>query len=811
MALNIDQLAKVTHAEVSAHQKSETEILTLCYDSRQATHLPNELFVALKGATQDGHDYIPELLRKGSKFFLVEKDIPVASGGTFIKVKSCLLALQQIASYKRNQFEGCVIGITGSNGKTIVKEWLTSVLTTSHTVLASPKSFNSQLGVPLSVWPISNKYDLAIFEAGISKPNEMEPLQEILSPDIGIFTNIGPAHEENFINLEQKVKEKLKLFKRAKTLIYYKDDQLISTLIDKHFKGDKIGWSRKSNGSIFVQKASNRLTIKWGDKAHYFNTSFEDEASIQNLTHVIVCSLFLGIEDNSVQERIDRIKPVNMRLELKRGIEGNFVIDDTYNNDLAGLNKALNFMEQQRSHEQKTLILSDFIQSKVTLEDFAKLNDLLISKGVDQLIGVGPQLSEASACFTIKSRFFESTEALINSDILDQLNNQLVLIKGSRKFALERVSLLLTEKVHKTRLEVNLDAVRHNLHFYKSLLKSSTKVMAVIKAMAYGSGSTEIAKLLEYNKIDYLAVAYADEGVALRKDGIDTPIMVMNPSEDDVYAMARNNLEPEVHGVSQLKHYYNAFKSLGRTLPVHLVINTGMNRLGFNESQIKQLKEVLSLMPDLEVKSIFSHLAASDEAEHEGFSLTQIESFKQIATDITSILAKQPLLHILNSGGITRFAEHQLDMVRLGIGLHGVEVNERLQSQLMRPAQLKTVISQIREVKAGESIGYGRKGKAVQDMTIAVMAIGYADGYLRVFGNGNAYVSINQQKVKTIGNVCMDMTMIDITGLSVKEGDEVTVFGNSPTVSELARWANTIPYEILTNVSGRVQRVFYAE
>ena len=809
--MNIDQLAKVTHAEVSAHQKSETEILTLCYDSRQATHLPNELFVALKGATQDGHDYIPELLRKGSKFFLVEKDIPVASGGTFIKVKSCLLALQQIASYKRNQFEGCVIGITGSNGKTIVKEWLTSVLTTSHTVLASPKSFNSQLGVPLSVWPISNKYDLAIFEAGISRPNEMEPLQEILSPDIGIFTNIGPAHEENFINLEQKVEEKLKLFKRAKTLIYDKDDQLVSTLIDKHFKGDKIGWSRKSNGSIFVQKASNRLTIEWGDKTHFFNTSFEDEASIQNLTHVIVCSIFLGIEDNSIQERIDRIKPVNMRLELKRGIEGNFVIDDTYNNDLAGLNKALNFMEQQRSHEQKTLILSDFIQSKVTLEDFAKLNDLLISKGVDQLIGVGPQLSEASACFTIKSRFFESTEALINSDILDQLNNQLVLIKGSRKFALERVSLLLTEKVHKTRLEVNLDAVRHNLHFYKSLLKSSTKVMAVIKAMAYGSGSTEIAKLLEYNKIDYLAVAYADEGVALRKDGIDTPIMVMNPSEDDVYAMARNNLEPEVHGVSQLKHYYDAFKSLGRTLPVHLVINTGMNRLGFNESQIKQLKEVLSLMPDLEVKSIFSHLAASDEAEHEGFSLTQIESFKQIATDITSILAKRPLLHILNSGGITRFAEHQLDMVRLGIGLHGVEVNERLQSQLMRPAQLKTIISQIREVKAGESIGYGRKGKAVQDMTIAVMAIGYADGYLRVFGNGNAYVSINQQKAKTIGNVCMDMTMIDITGLSVKEGDEVTVFGNSPTVSELAKWANTIPYEILTNVSGRVQRVFYAE
>lgn len=809
--MNINQIIEVTGASLSAQQKVETEITTLCFDSRQATHSPNELFIALKGSNQDGHDFIPALIQKGSSNFLVEEELDAQENVNLLRVESTLHALQQLAQYKRKLFKGPVVAITGSNGKTIVKEWLTVLLSTQKTILSNPKSYNSQLGVPLSVWPISNQFDIGVFEAGISQPEEMETLEEILNPDIGIFTNIGSAHEEQFESLEQKVLEKLKLFKHCDSLIYDCDDKLVSSLIEKHYNGEKLSWSKSGIGAIKFTKADQWIQLEWKSSHYRFSFELADDASIQNITHAIICALKLGIAPESIQQGLNRIKPVQMRLELKRGVQGNFIIDDTYNNDLAGLNKALNFMEQQRSHENKTLILSDFIQSKVSIDDFRKLNELLISKGIDRLIGIGPQLMAAKHCFSLKTHFFQNTEEFISSDLSDQIHNELILIKGARQFALERVSLLLTEKAHKTRLEINLDAVRHNLLFYKSLLKPETKVMAVIKALAYGSGSTEVARLLEYNQIDYLAVAYADEGVALRKDGIKTQIMVMNPSEDDVYRMIRFNLEPEIYNVDQLSFFEKVFKSFNKKLPIHIVINTGMNRLGFDKEQIAELVAVLQSNQDISVKSIFSHLAASDEKEHEAFSLKQIQSFKETADSITSELGYNPILHILNSGGITRFPDHQLDMVRLGIGLHGVEVNHKYQDKLQKPAQLKTTISQIREVKAGSSIGYGRKGKAERDKRIAVIAIGYADGYLRVFSNGNAYVSINGRKAKTIGNVCMDMTMVDVTDIDAKEGDEVVVFGNSPSVSELAEWAGTIPYEILTNVSSRVRRVFYSE
>lgn len=809
--MNISKIIEVTGASISAQQKVETKITTLCFDSRQATQSPNELFIALKGSNQDGHDFIPALIEKGSTNFLVEKDLEVGDHVNIIRVDSCLTAIQQLASYKRIEFEGSVVAITGSNGKTIVKEWLTVLLSTQKKVLSSPKSYNSQLGVPLSVWPISNQYDVGVFEAGISRPEEMEKLEKILKPNIGIFTNIGSAHEEQFESLEQKVLEKLELFKHCNSLIYDCDDKLVSELIEKHYSGEKLNWSKSGTGTIHFTKVDRWIQLEWKDTEYRFSFELTDEASIQNITHAIICALKLGITPESIQQGLNRIKPVQMRLELKRGIQGNFIIDDTYNNDLAGLNKALSFMEQQRSHENKTLILSDFIQSKVSIDDFRNLNELLISKGIDRLIGIGPQLMAAEHCFSLKTHFYQNTEEFMGSDLPDQIHNELILIKGARQFALERVSLLLTEKAHKTRLEINLDAIRHNLLFYKSLLKPETKVMAVIKALAYGSGSTEVARLLEYNQIDYLAVAYADEGVALRKDGIKTPIMVMNPSEDDVYRMIRFNLEPEIYNVDQLSFFEKIFKSFNKKLPIHIVINTGMNRLGFDKEQIAELIAVLKSNEDITVKSLFSHLAASDEKEHEAFSLEQIQSFKETADSIKLELGYKPIVHILNSGGITRFPEHQLDMVRLGIGLHGVEVNHKYQDKLQKPAQLKTTISQIRYVTAGSSIGYGRKGKAERDMRIAVIAIGYADGYLRVFSNGNAYVSINGQKAKTIGNVCMDMTMIDVTDIDAKEGDEVVVFGTSPSVSELAEWAGTIPYEILTNVSSRVRRVFYSE
>lgn len=812
LKLNIQAIADITQGNLTANGKLNDSIDSICFDSRLATHEPGELFVALTGKNNDGHQFIAQLAAQGTRNFLVEKEVAVnVSGLNLVQVNSTLQALHRLATYKRKQFNGPLVAITGSNGKTIVKEWLTALLSVNKKVLANPKSFNSQLGVPLSVWPLNNQYDLGVFEAGISRPSEMDKLEKILSPEIGIFTNIGPAHDENFINTDQKVLEKLKLFAQSKTLIFDADDKQLGQLINGNFKGEKLAWSRERHSNISVLKKERGITIKWKGTDISFDTNLLDDASFQNIVHVIIAALYLGQEIEQIQEGLNRIRPIKMRLELKKGIQGNYIIDDTYNNDLAGLTKALNFMDQQRSKEKKTLILSDFIQSKVTLTDLTQLNELLSSKGIQKLIGVGPLLMANQTCFTLNSTFFTSTEDLIQSDLLDQLENELILIKGARRFAMERVSLLLSEKGHKTTLEVNLDALRHNLNFYRSLLKPETQIMAVIKAFAYGSGSTEVARLLEYNKVGYLAVAYADEGVALRKEGIKTPIMVMNPANDDAYAMIKYELEPEVYNLSQLHHFQAVFKAFKKPLPVHLVINTGMNRLGFNQEHIAELKMTLTELDGLSVKSIFSHLAASDDQAHEAFSLQQIGSFSEIASSIQSILPNNPMRHILNSGGITRFPEAQFEMVRLGIGLHGVEVNSKYQDQLQKPAVLKTVVSQIRKVKAGESVGYGRKGKAMDDMLIAVIAIGYADGYLRVFSNGNAYVLINQQKAKTIGNVCMDMTMVDVTGLNVKEGDEVTVFGESPTVSELASWANTIPYEILTNVSSRVKRVFYAE
>lgn len=809
--MKIHEIADITGGTLSTGNKAETSITSICFDSRQATHQHGELFIALKGSQYNGHQYIPQLIAKGTQNFIIEETLEGAHGVNLIQVPSSLEALQKLAQHQRSEFGGEVIGITGSNGKTIVKEWLTVLLSASKKVLASPKSFNSQLGVPLSVWPLSSLYDIGVFEAGISQPGEMDKLQKILRPQLGIFTNIGSAHEENFESIEQKVHEKLLLFHDSEALVYDSDDPLLAPIIEKEFKGEKIGWSRNPESNLAAVKHEQGIEIRWKGKSCQFTTSLLDDASFQNIVHCIVTALHLGLINEDIQAQLNKLKPVQMRLELKKGQSGNYIIDDTYNNDLAGLSKALNFIDQQNSGAKKTVILSDFIQSRTSISDFKNLNDLLISKGVDQLIAIGPQLESNKELFSIRGTFFTSTEALMASEKLDELSDQLILIKGARQFALERVSLELSEKVHKTSLEINLDALAHNLNFYRSLLKPTTKVMAVIKAFAYGSGSTEVARLLEYNQVDYLAVAYVDEGIALRKVGIKTPIIVMNPGEDDVYGMIRHGLEPEVYNIRQLIHFHDTFKSLGKKLPLHLVINTGMNRLGFNTDQIHDLKNTLSKLDSLEVKSIFSHLAASDDSDEEAFSLTQIQNFKSAAESIAAMLPNQPLLHILNSGGITRFTEHQMDMVRLGIGLHGVEVNDTFQDRLQKPARLKTVISQIRKVKQGESIGYGRKGKALDDMEIAVIAIGYADGYLRIFSNGNAYVMVNGKKAQTIGNVCMDMTMIDVTGLGAKEGDEVIIFGESPTVSELAVWANTIPYEILTNVSGRVKRVYYSE
>lgn len=811
--VQIEDIANLISATMISRGENDT-IHHLALDSRSTKSSPNQLYFAIKGHNHNGHDFIPELIAKGITNFVVELDVVPVTGCNILKVQSSVGALQALSQAKRSPFEGPVVGITGSNGKTIVKEWLSTILSVEYYVIKSPKSYNSQIGVPLSVWPLSAEHDIAVFEAGISKPGEMEHLASIIRPTLGIFTNIGSAHEENFLSQTEKIQEKLMLFKACDALIFSADQLELSSVINTSFSGKKIDWSFKTNSSSkFKVKLKNNKHLSIESKLIKcsFSINLRDQASVENIIHSIIAALELGVTPVQIQEGISMISPIKMRLELKKGIHHTYLIDDTYNNDLVGLQKALDFMDQQQLVKKKSVILSDFLQNKATPQFFKDLNQLLVQKSIGQLIAIGSQLSQHKNLLTIPCSFYPDTESFLASSAIKSFKNELILIKGARQFRLERVSKALSEKAHKTILEINLDAITHNLNYYRSLLKPETKVMVVVKALAYGAGSTELSKLLEFHKVDYLAVAYADEGVILREEGIKLPIMVMNASEDDPFNLMQYDLEPEIYSLAQLKAFLEAYRVANKVLPAHLILNTGMNRLGFNDEEIDSLTELIQNNPEIEVKSIFSHLAASEDIVHDEFTKQQIDTFTNSAQKIEETLNYKPLRHILNSGGIIRFAQYQQNMVRLGIGLHGVDVSKIHADKLENPSTLKTVISQIRTVPTGETIGYGRSGKAEKNLTIATIAIGYADGYLRYFSNGNAYVLVNGQKAKTIGHICMDMTMIDVTGLDVNVGDEVIIFGKNPTVSQLAVWGNTIPYEILTNVSDRVKRIFYSE
>lgn len=742
---------------------------------------------------------------------MVEEDIRAEKSATFIKVNSTVDALQQLAQFKRQQFNGNVIGITGSNGKTIVKEWLSTLLSTGSKVLKSPKSYNSQLGVPLSVWPIDNSYQVGIFEAGISQPYEMEKLGQIIQPTIGIFTNIGSAHGEHFESQTQKIQEKLKLFRNTELLIYCRDHQLVHEQVEATYCCNSLNWGSNADSDIPVRITGKKLQVSFLGKDYTFESPFTDAASVENLCHCIVASLHIGLSQGQISDGIRKLKSVKMRLSLKRGLRNNYLIDDSYNNDFEGLKLALDFMEQQKLKEDRVVILTDFVQTKADAQFYQQVNELLKLKKVAQLYAIGPALSAAKAQFGARATFYEDTRAFLKSDVLEELEDKLILVKGSRKFGLERVMHRLVEKIHKTVLEVSLESIAHNLKVFRGFLKPETKVMAMVKAFAYGAGSIEIARLLEFHGVDYLAVAYTDEAITLRNNGIDLPMMVMNATLDDPAMLMKYQLEPEIYSINQLKAYLKKYKRAQQKLPAHLIVNTGMNRLGINPSELAALKEVIAQTEWLEIKSIFTHLAASDDLGERDFTLKQIETFNRFSAEISAHLDHEPMKHVLNSAGIVHYPEHQYNMIRLGIGLHGLEADGIRKGSLRLPAQLKTLVSQIRTVKQGETIGYGRKGKAEKEMRIATIAIGYADGYLRIFGNGNAYVSINGQQARTIGNVCMDMTMVDVTGLNVTEGDEVIVFGEQPTINDLAKWANTIPYEILTNVSTRVQRIFHTD
>lgn len=823
----IGQVAALVGGELFEGNKLKANIIHLITDSRKVNSPDLSLFFAIKGDRRNGHEYIPLLILAGVNNFVVSQKeiIHLYPDANFVLVNDTLVAMQQLAAHHRNLFNIPVIGITGSNGKTIVKEWLFQLLREDYHIVRSPKSYNSQIGVPLSVWQMTADDTLAIFEAGISMPGEMVHLEKIIRPVVGIFTNIGQAHDENFKDQQQKISEKLRLFSHVQTLVYCRDYLAITSGINEADflpPGRKLfTWSRKLKADLQIGRVNreiNETEIQAVFQNNFISVKipFTDEASVENAIHCWALMLQMGYEQEIIQKRMEMLSPVAMRLEMKEGINNCSIINDSYNSDLGSLTIALDFLNQQKQHEKRTVILSDILQSgKSESALYEEVGALLSKKGIKKLIGIGPAISAQQDSFGMEKFFYQSTDDFLKEYNSSRFQDETILLKGARLFGFERISHNLQQKAHETILEINLNAVIHNLNFYRSRLDPKTKIMGMVKAFSYGSGSYEIASVLQFHAVDYLAVAYADEGVELRKAGITLPIVVMNPEEQSFDSMIAYKLEPEIYSFRILKSYSDAVKRkpvVGvQTYPIHIKLDTGMHRLGFEEEEISQLIVRIKNNRLLHVDSVFSHLAASDEAVHDGFTHQQIERFNNMSSLITEHLKYPVIKHILNSSGIIRFQEARFDMVRIGIGLHGIAAGVQEQRQMQLVATLKTTISQIKNVKASESIGYSRKAIAEKDMTIAIVGIGYADGLSRKLGNGVGKMMVNGQNAPIVGNVCMDMCMLDITNIPAKEGNEVLVFGHDLSILQMAEVLDTIPYEILTNISQRVKRVYFHE
>lgn len=814
-------------------ENAKDNIVHLIYDSRKVRESANILFFAIKGKLSDGHNYIADLYQKGVRNFVVEQsnEVEQLQNINYTVVKNSLQALQKLATFHRSHYKIPVLAITGSNGKTIVKEWCHQLLQDDYNICRSPKSYNSQLGVPLSVWNLKKENNFAIFEAGISEPDEMQQLEKIIQPNIGIFTTISSAHNGNFINQNHKIKEKLKLFLRVKTLIYNSDIKLLHNAIHEAFGSGSalevvpnlLDWGFNEQAQIYIyhKEENGKKTIyslRYKQKEYKIKLPFSDSSSVQNAMHGVALMLHLGYTQKAINSRLKLLQRIEMRLEQKNGINNCTIINDSYNSDIDSLKIAIDFLNQQKNGSKHTVVLSDILQSGMTGVDlYTAVNELLLQNKIDRFIGIGNNILQHKFLFKQEDfknglHFYADTATFLSQVSDTDFNKENILLKGARKFEFEKISAFLEEKAHATVLEIDLNALLHNYKVFASQLQANVKIMAMVKAFSYGASSVEIAKLLEFNRVGYFGVAYADEGIMLRKAGIKTPIMVLNPEERSFNAIIRYNLEPEIYSFPLLKAFSKAIKSskLKTPYPIHLNIDTGMKRLGFEETEVSELISQLMANNMLKVQSIYSHLAAADEADKDDFTHYQINSFEKISQQISNKLGYKPLLHILNSSGISRFKEAQFDMVRLGIGMYGF--NAELQQQLMTVTKLKTKISQIKKLKKGETIGYGRKGVAQQDTTVATIAIGYADGLNRLLSNGVGSVFLHGKKVPIIGNVCMDMTMVDISNIpKATEGDVVEVFGENISATEIATQLNTIPYEVLCNVSERVKRVFFID
>jgi Alr-MurF fusion protein len=820
LKISSSDIAEIIHGELFG--PSGLLVTDIVTDSRQLSFTEELLFIAIRGKNHDGHLYLDNLYKSGIRTFVVEKlpELPDRyEDAAYIKVMNSIEALQLLASFKRKLFKSRVIAITGSAGKTIVKEWLSDILGIETSVVRSPKSYNSQIGVPLSVWKLDEKYKLGIFEAGISMQGEMEKLQKIINPDIGIITNIGDAHRENFYDNKTKAEEKLKLFVNASLIVYCSDHMLIQQLIEnnKNFKSKKlIDWSFVNPGAkLFVEKSSlpggiTGIEISYNGITNSFKIPFIDRASVENAVTVAAVCLVLGTSADVIGRGLEALVSVAMRMEMKSGINNCQLIEDYYNSDPGSLGMAIEYLKMQNSRKS-TLILSDFVQNGRDEEElYGEVAGLLEKTGIDKFIGIGNALVRNRLLFNTAAKFYYSTDEFVHCLNGGDFRNEIILLKGARVYEFEKIANLLEQQIHQTVLEINLDAISHNLNEFRRHLNPGTRIMAMVKAFAYGSGPAEIAALMEFHRVSYLAVAYADEGVELRIAGVTLPVMVMNPDPSALELLIKYNLEPEIYSFSSFEKFTEVAAKHGLiNYPVHIKIDTGMHRLGFMPEDISVLARLIKSEESIKVVSVFSHLAASEVPELDHFSHQQVDVFLQTVSKI-QIATEYPFLrHILNSSGVARFPQYQFEMVRLGIGMYGVGHFEGL--KLKTAGRFKTRISQIKKIRASEPVGYDCVDVSDKERTIAILPVGYADGMNRKLGNRNGNFFIKGARVPVIGNICMDMCMADITGLNTKIDDEAEIFGDNIKIEELAMQCQTIPYEILTSIPGRVKRVFFRE
>ena len=822
---SLQKVAEIVNGQLVG-ATTERKISDLLIDSRHLMDAGQALFFALKSQRNDGHKYIEDLYEKGVRAFVVRQqpEIP-CPGASFVVVPDTLKALQALASYHRQQFDIPVIGITGSNGKTIVKEWLYQMLSPDYNIVRSPKSYNSQVGVPLSVWQMNENSELAIFEAGISEPDEMMALQDIIRPNIGVFTNIGQAHEENFINRAQKVGEKMNLFTKAESLVYCMDYSEIQQVVIRSGMASKVKlftWSRKFDEAdlfvknVIVGEKQSQVECRYQDAMLSFTIPFADAASIENAIHCIAVGLLMKLTPELIASRLLSLTSIAMRLEIKAGMNNCTIINDYYNSDVNSLSIALDVMRQQHQHKRNVVILSDILQSgRNEMDLYAEIAQLLKTKGVDMLIGIGEGISRQANKFEMECYFYPNVGDFLAHFPFSKFNNQTILLKGARAFEFEQIGMELQEKAHETVLEINFNHLVGNLNHFRSKIKPETKLMVMVKAFGYGSGNLEVSNVLQFHNVDYLTVAFADEGVELRRAGINLPIMVMSPEVNSYDNIIKYHLEPEVFSFRNLEFIEKAMENMAlpeaHPLNVHIKLDTGMHRLGFSNAELPELIDRIKANPMLHVKSVFSHLATADNPAEDAFTLGQIHNFEEGSQMIVEAFPYKVLRHILNTAGITRFPQYQFDMVRLGIGLYGVPTCEADKGLLQPVVSLKTTINQIKRIPKGDSIGYNRHGHAEHDMRIGIVPIGYADGLSRLLGNGNGKFYVNDRQVPVVGDICMDMCMLDLTDVTAEEGDTVVVFDADHDIADIAKACQTIPYEIMTRVSQRVKRVYYQE